>query len=165
MKVELQPFYQTEDLLLDVNYSIENNILRMDYILRGALIEEIELSKEVSTPKRTDDLWKDSCFELFLFHKSGAYWEINLSPSKNWNIYKFRSYRDGMQRENKINRINIKTDKQENQFLLTTKINFNKILDFEDVNLAFTAVTKDKSGEINYWALKHLEKPDFHKFI
>jgi hypothetical protein len=43
---------------------------------------------------RQDDLWKTTCFELFV--KAGAgYSEFNFAPSERWAAYDFTGYRDG----------------------------------------------------------------------
>ncbi|NEQ19514.1 MAG: DOMON-like domain-containing protein [Microcoleus sp. SIO2G3] len=52
------------------------------------------------TPARKHELWKDTCFEFFVGIKnSDQYWEFNLSPAGDWNIYRFDAYRQGMQEE------------------------------------------------------------------
>jgi len=46
---------------------------------------------------RADNLWKRTCFELFLRPEGGAaYAEYNLSPSDKWAAYDFDSHREGM---------------------------------------------------------------------
>ncbi|GGB97923.1 hypothetical protein GCM10011494_15490 [Novosphingobium endophyticum] len=46
---------------------------------------------------RADELWKTTCFELFLQAPGEAgYAEINLSPSERWNVYDFTGRREGM---------------------------------------------------------------------
>lgn len=52
---------------------------------------------EPEAPRRMDELWKTTCFELFLRNsKTGAYLEFNLSPSGHWAAYSFDGYREGM---------------------------------------------------------------------
>lgn len=43
---------------------------------------------------RRDGLWTSTCFEMF-WGVSGTskYWELNLSPWNEWNLYEFESYR------------------------------------------------------------------------
>jgi hypothetical protein len=46
---------------------------------------------------RADELWRTTCFELFLMPQGGdAYCEFNLSPSERWAAYDFTGYRAGM---------------------------------------------------------------------
>ena len=47
---------------------------------------------------RADELWRTTCFELFLKPGGGtAYCEFNLSPSERWAAYDFSDRRDGME--------------------------------------------------------------------
>lgn len=46
---------------------------------------------------RTDGLWRETCFELFLRQPGdAAYVELNFSPSERWAAYDFAGYRAGM---------------------------------------------------------------------
>jgi hypothetical protein len=46
---------------------------------------------------RTDGLWQQTCFELFLMNPDEeGYVELNLSPSERWAAYDFAAYRAGM---------------------------------------------------------------------
>lgn len=48
------------------------------------------------TPARTDDLWKTTCFEVFIRPEGGtAYHEFNFSPDTRWAAYAFDDYRLG----------------------------------------------------------------------
>jgi len=52
---------------------------------------------EPEAPQRKDELWKTTCFELFVRDPATeAYLEFNLSPSGNWAAYAFDGYREGM---------------------------------------------------------------------
>jgi len=43
---------------------------------------------------RADGLWKTTCFEAFWgIPGDEGYWELNLSGSGQWNLYRFESYR------------------------------------------------------------------------
>jgi hypothetical protein len=46
---------------------------------------------------RTDELWKQTCFEAFVGSPAEeSYFEFNFSPSTQWAAYGFDSYRAGM---------------------------------------------------------------------
>src|SRR5271166_4797877 len=46
---------------------------------------------------RADALWKHTCFEAFVASADApGYHEFNFSPSLDWAIYRFSSYREGM---------------------------------------------------------------------
>ena len=47
-------------------------------------------------PQRRDGLWQHTCFEAFFgVLGSDDYWEFNLAPSGDWNVYRFAGYRAG----------------------------------------------------------------------
>src|SRR5262245_43514508 len=57
--------------------------------------EELKVP-EPAEPARTDDLWKTTCFEVFLKPSlSKRYYEFNFSPSGLWAAYSFEDYRRG----------------------------------------------------------------------
>ena len=57
---------------------------------------EALLLPAAAAPSRADDLWRSTCFELFL-RRPGAegYFEFNFSPSGQWAAYAFDGYRAG----------------------------------------------------------------------
>ena len=50
----------------------------------------------VSSSERADNLWLHTCFEAFVSADGSAYYELNFSPSTEWALYQFDSYRTGM---------------------------------------------------------------------
>ena len=81
--------------------SIEAAVIGLDpYWLR--LRWRIEGAGAVLVPPfagkgRTDGLWQQTCFELFLRQPGeDGYVELNLSPSERWAAYDFSAYRAGM---------------------------------------------------------------------
>ena len=47
-------------------------------------------------PQRKDELWCSTCFEFFWPDSDGnGYSEMNVSPSGDWQVYHFESYREG----------------------------------------------------------------------
>ena len=66
----------------------QNNLLTIHYALTGK-IEDIFLPSPTVNPTRKEELWKNTCLEFFLAVKdSSGYWEFNLSPSGDWNVYR-----------------------------------------------------------------------------
>ena len=58
----------------------------LDQILFPALAE---------SPSRKDELWKATCFEFFIaIMDQPRYWEFNISPSGDWNVYVMDAYRE-----------------------------------------------------------------------
>src|SRR5579864_8938224 len=73
---------------VDIERAAEVMILR--YVLTGAIAG-------LAVPRRTDELWRHTCFEAFLQPEPGsAYVELNFAPSTQWAAYRFTGYRKGM---------------------------------------------------------------------
>lgn len=113
---------------------------------------------------RRDELWKHTCFELFLKDDSAAaYTELNFSPNGDWAAYRFERYR---QERTDLDCIAPQvTSRVEDTGLV---VSVHMPLDGLDVGtgqvrLGPAAIVVAKNGARSYWALYHPEdKPDFH---
>lgn len=117
-------------------------------------------------PTRRDGLWKDTCFELFLARRdSQNYWEFNISPSGDWNAYRFDSYRDGMREEEAFSSLPVRVDREGGLYSISLEIDLEKILPASaQLEAAISAVISGPGSELSYWALVHPgQKPDFHR--
>ena len=112
---------------------------------------------------RADELWKTTCFELFLKPAGGeAYCEFNLSPSERWNAYDFESYRDGMT-ERPFPREPECTMRRGSTFAIFDAAVPLAGLPAADCAMGLCAVIEEQGGIKSYWALEHPEgAPDFH---
>ncbi len=69
----------------------------------GGNVDDVLFPPPISSPRRRDGLWQATCFEFFVaVSGSHQYWEINLSPSGDWNVYAFTEYRHGMREETSL---------------------------------------------------------------
>ncbi len=160
----LQPFQPTNtDLQITGEISRDNNILTVYYRLKGDL-GAIEIPAVEKLPIRKNELWETTCFEFFLGIKdTPMYWEFNLSPSGDWNIYHFDDYRQSMQLEHKVESLPFNILRDSNALYLGLEFNLDCLSIIENLDVSITTVTKNKQGEISYWALKHSgEEADFH---
>ncbi len=112
---------------------------------------------------RTDGLWRTTCFELFVRHRTGPdYSEFNLSPSERWAAYDFSDYRVGMQ-ERELPHAPVCTWRAGSAFSL-----FDAAIPlhgFPALPAAFgaSAVIEEADGSKSYWALAHpANQADFH---
>jgi hypothetical protein len=112
---------------------------------------------------RADELWKTTCFELFLRPEaSDAYVEINLSPSERWAAYDFASYREGMS-ERPASREPDSTIRQGSSFAIFDAAIPRDVLPALPAAANFTAVIEERGGVRSFWALGHpAARPDFH---
>jgi len=139
----------------------EDGRLQMKYTLHG-LIDEIHLP-EAAQPKRTDELWKHTCFELFCGRADdGSYVEFNFAPSGQWAAYAFTGYREGMT-DLACAPPHINCKAGEGIFEMTVAVDLPESLRTVDVMAGLSSVIADKHGRTAYWALAHPPgKADFH---
>jgi len=119
-----------------------------------------------ATPRRCDELWTTTCFEFFLA-KPGAepYWEVNLSPSGDWNVYRLSAYRQGLAPEPSIRALPFAVERAGGGLDLMVTLDLGALpLAGRPLELAVTAVVELRDGEILYWALTHRgAEADFHR--
>jgi hypothetical protein len=120
-------------------------------------IDAVEWPPEAQ-PGRADDLWRHTCFEVFVAADNG-YVEYNLSPTGQWATYRFDSYREGMRPADQTIDVH-GLDGGENYVALEAVIDLPP-----DATgpIALSAVIEATDGTLSYWALAHpSDKPDFH---
>lgn len=107
---------------------------------------------------RAYELWKTTCFELFLAEKNcSEYIELNFSPSTKWDAYEFTSYRQP-QPPKRFEDIQVNFITSEHGL-----VEVDVFMDLKEFEANATAVIEDRHG-IHYFAYKHAsEKPDFHQ--
>jgi hypothetical protein len=109
-------------------------------------------------PERTPDLWRTTCFEIFVGGDDGSYREFNLSPSGAWAAYQFDDHRTGM-RDADV-RIDIEMSQNDKSLTLVAKIGTEFPM---PANVGLTAVIEEADGGIRYWATAFAPgEPDFH---
>jgi predicted GIY-YIG superfamily endonuclease len=115
-----------------------------------------------ASPTRCDGLWRTTCFELFLMAADGSYFEFNLSPSTEWAVYAFDSYRDGMTAVSLDIEPHIEFSSSADRFLVECDIDLGQVPNGR-LAMALSAVIAETDGTKSYWALAHPPgKPDFH---
>ncbi len=116
-----------------------------------------------SKPGRIDDLWKITCFEMFIGNfEDENYLEYNFSPSGQWAAYRFASYRAEM---NNLETAapDIMFEQSVNALALTATVPLPDAWRERDLRAGLSAVIATKSGNNSYWAAAHPPgKPDFH---
>ena len=112
---------------------------------------------------RADELWRTTCFELFLRPDEGqSYCEFNLSPSERWAAYDFDDYREGM-RSRPSPQEPTCTIRQGSSFAIFDAAVPIAALPGEACAMGLTAVIEEMGGVKSYWALAPGgATPDFH---
>ncbi len=140
------------------------NRLSIHYAVRGDISRII--LPEPSAPTRKHDLWKATCFEFFLAVKGRPeYWEFNLSPSGDWNIYAMDAYRQvNMREESAYSQIPFEFTKSNNDLTLDVAVNLGqRFQPLQLLQIGITAIIHTVDGMETYWALVHPgAQADFH---
>lgn len=119
-----------------------------------------------AAPCRRDELWTTTCFELFLAEPGAEpYWEVNLSPSGDWNLYRLSGYREGLTPEPAIGALPFVVQRDRSGLEVMVTLDLGALpLAGRPLELAVTAVVEAKGGAISYWALNHPgDEADFHR--
>jgi hypothetical protein len=163
----LRPFPNDRLLpAIEIDGKIDRNggRLSIEYQLSGDLTQ-VEIAPPVS-PSRKLELWEATCFEFFLGVPGDRhYWEFNLSPAGDWNIFHLDDYRQGLRNELAFTSLPFTVEQQANSLLLALEFDLSQIVSVDrSIEVSITTVIRSVGGEISYWALTHggLEA-DFHR--
>ena len=112
---------------------------------------------------RADELWRTTCFEMFLKPRNGEeYSEWNLSPSERWNAYDFTGYRDGMTERASTHEPNC-TMRVGSSFAIFDAAVPATSLPQTSCAMGLTCVLEEEGGSKSFWSLAHTkDQPDFH---
>ena len=163
----LQPFNSSDPvppITITSIVSRLNKELKISYKIQGDL-EKIILPSANDTVKRQDNLWQTTCFEFFLaiFH-SRKYWEFNIAPTGDWNVYYFTEYRRGMRTATAFTQLPFEVKRNNSTYELTTQINIDTISRDTFLETAVTTVIGDTNHNLSYWAITHPgTQADFHR--
>lgn len=168
----LEPF---EALALDTTLSIsgmvtlEGTKLTIAYLLSGDL-EKVAIAPLGSGGGRRDRLWEQTCFEFFLASgpeqtKNTPYWEFNLSPSGDWNVFALDGYRQGLREEEAIAHLSFSVERRpESIYLDLWEMEVSDLVNVEQpLWIGVSAVIILRDEKQTYWAIAHPgSEADFH---
>lgn len=159
--IELIPFYGYEKKL---KLSVSQPGL---FTVTGA-IQNILVPPPSKNPSRIDGLYKTTCFEVFAANEAGEYLEWNFSPSGNWCVFSFHSYRNrSKDRVGQESFSNLQFKATNTQMTLSVELKIDPIKEALQskgpLKIGCTAVIEFLDNKIDYYALRHpSDKPDFH---
>jgi hypothetical protein len=155
-------------ITVDVD-SLTSDLLVLDYRIRGD-IDRLQLPPQA--PSRFQDLlWQHTCLEAFIgFEDSDTYFEFNFSPSSQWAVYRFESYRQNVTSLDPLPTPRVIVRRRGDEIEADVDIHLGGIpglsaaeIQGRELRLAVSAVMRSEQGTISYWALAHPPgKPDFH---
>lgn len=163
----LQPYAPLKVPVHDIcaSVALRSSGLVFKYQLEG------DLSKlripALAISQHADNLWQQTCFEAFIrANDEDGYYELNFSPSRQWAVYGFSSYRvrrlyDGggwtpvivVRDEPKVLALEAVVPLQCLPSIQTSRA----------LRMGLCAVAEASDGQLSYWAIKHpADRPDFH---
>jgi hypothetical protein len=139
--------------------------LALYYLVTGK-IDDLRIPP-VMAAARTDELWRHTCFEVFIRASPCAvYYEFNFAPSTQWAAYRFSSYRSGMRVATEISAPQIEVQSGPECYTLQASLELDRLSSLpRDAiwHLGLSALIEERSGRKSYWALAHPPgKADFH---
>lgn len=164
----LKPFpgdHDVPDLTITGTFGRRGGALSVLYALRGDL-PELAIPAARKPPARAGRLWEETCLEFFLGARdSEGYWEFHLSPSGDWNAYRFASYREGMQEEPAFASLPFRVRRHPEALELSLDVAIGRIVPAaEGIDVGVCAVIRTLRGGTSHWALAHPgPRPDFHR--
>ena len=141
------------------------DVLTIGYRLQGRLADVL-LPAPLAAPARRHRLWEGTCFEFFLAPKEAPpYWEFNLSPAGDWNVYRFTDYRQGQAAEKAFASLPFVVHRSPEALRLTLEVDLARIVPVDlPLEVAIAAVIQAPDGRLTYWALAHPgPQADFHR--
>ncbi len=147
---------------IEVRLLRRRDLIEATYVAHGN-IGKLRVPEGVES-RRADELWKHTCFELFLRAEGGdAYVELNFSPSTQWAAYSFTGYRADMANLDIAPRVSVVASAVNLEVRATVEPDVLNDLLSGPLRIGASAVIEEKNGDKSYWALSHPPgKPDFH---
>jgi len=159
MQHQLIPYNQRSNLKIISTLKQNKNLLHLTFKVSGDL-ENYKLPK-TKKAERKDELWRESCFELFLAtEKEKVYYEFNFSPTLAWNVYRLEHYRTEPKAIDEVELVEFEVKRTKKTLLVEITLDVQR-LQFNSYNLA--TIVLNKQDEREFWSLKaKVDTPDFH---
>jgi len=159
MKHQLTPYKQSSNIKIISTLEQNKNLLHLTFKLSGDL-ENYKLPK-TKKEERKNELWKESCFELFLAtEEEEAYYEFNFSSTLAWNAYRLEHYRAEPKTIDEVELVKFEMKQTKETFFIEIILDV-QTLKFDTYNLATILLNKQDKRE--FWSLKAKgDTPDFH---
>jgi hypothetical protein len=150
---------------LEVTVRLQPERLILSYTL-AADLKRLRIP-EREAPRRADELWRHTCFEMFFGETlAQSYCELNFAPSGAWAMYRFSAQRAGMESISGARAPQITVGRSAAGLTLEALVFVYDIIPSSpplSLRMGFAAVLEDEDGRLSYWAAQHPPgKPDFH---
>jgi hypothetical protein len=168
MKSSLKPHPSTNALDIYISFRLlwlTPSVMMIYFVVGGEDYPLIRFADRRWERERKDELWRTTCFELFLRDpENSEYFEYHMSPSCDSACYRFDDYRDGMQPMMGSIPPMVHPDHQDlSCYTCWCYIAVPPHIRKKALIAGFNAVIETKDGQLSYWALDHPPtQPDFH---
>ena len=151
--------------------SVEVEVSRLNdgVMLRYAVEPADDLVLSDFQTERRDNLWRGTCFELFIRPPSGSYVEFNFAPLFAWNAYSFTDWRIGrrpFQLDAWPHMSDSRLDDRKASFPIRYALDVilgAEIATLAPAKVSIAAIIEEEGGKMSYWALAHPPgQPNFH---
>lgn len=161
--LSLQPFFKRFDTKVKASFEImtaDEIQLEFEVIASSIGLFNLEPLLTESKRQRKDELWKSSCFELFLSRDGQEYTEVNVSPLGHWQSYHFKDYRNGRSDSDRVTVEVVGSHFQKDRYKIRFHVRGLKIA--REISI-HPVVILSSNGKVDYFAHSHPHgKPDFH---
>jgi hypothetical protein len=122
--------------------------------------------------RRCDGLWQSTCLEAFWgFAGQQAYWELNLAPNGDWNLYRLNHYRGPLVPVALVVPPAWQLRRTAGELEVAVDLDLGEVAGGDEPGVAdlplevsLTAVIDLVGQGVSYWALAHTgAEPDFHR--
>lgn len=175
-RAALRPFRGEPDLNVfrcSAGATWQQGVLALSFSLIGPL-QALLIPTPVARPQRRDGLWQGTCFEAFVAAPGESrYWEINLAPSGDWNVYALSDYRQGLRPEAALQAMPGHWQRGQERGApagqerldLELRVDLNPLIPADSrLEVSATAVLAHAEQRCSYWAWRHVgSEADFHR--
>jgi hypothetical protein len=151
-----------KDIEIKATLAIKNKRIKGCFEITGDI--ENYLFDKAQKQSRKDELWKRTCFELFLANRDKPnYYELNMSPSSEWNFYHFVDYKKEMKEEKNISEPLVHLSKTPKGYLFSFEFDLYPKFLKDDFTFNLAVILLDTQGVRHFYSIHRKEKRvDFH---
>ena len=145
--------------------------LELVWRLAGDL-DALVLPEPRESRRRCDGLWQTTCLEAFWgFAGQQAYWELNLAPNGDWNLYRLSHYRGPLTPVALAAAPPWQVRRTVGELEVAVELDLGEVAGGDEpgvaglpLEISLTAVIDQVGQGVSYWALAHTGAgPDFHR--
>ncbi|MEO1636963.1 MAG: DOMON-like domain-containing protein, partial [Cyanobacteria bacterium J06631_9] len=166
--VPFEPLPGTTQLSITGTLARAGSVLSVTYLMTGDL-DSVLIPPINTCQARKDRLWEQTCFEFFWtagLQKADqdAYWEFNLSPTGEWNVFALGGYRADLKEEPAFSELPFSVSRLPDGVRVTISVDMSVLLPTDTPwLLGVSAVGVLADGTETFWAIAHpASEADFH---